>query len=524
MKRLQFPLFFCLFFFATTTAHAISDSDRIDALAEFLIDRAEANALYIFEAKLKSDTNFQCYFPSTYKKLEVLTLENLFYSKGIWRQTLEDDINNLAVRALATKIENSLKLSDASVSLANTLIESLAYFQVDYKNQPYSLGTIPLNKDKDLQDFVNGFTNPLSDIVNAMNAFRPYKNICTSPLTSKDQFLENIDSLLEADKKLDTWATHVKKHKKALQLSPEGEKALCSKLDLEPAKCAKANADPAKLFEQYVKKMLAAFYTGTIKTTLARTQQRISEFNTSFKSIGAISTSPPVTTKTVTKKVNANGSTETTTSETTSTLSNNGEPNTNSTAEASLALELIKETGSLKDSAFSNLRTGVLFFAQVSDANDKKEVVALLKSYTLPAVGFYEKRKASHHVLLTSYLGLATANTNKTTSTDKTTKGGLFAPIGLEYSYGMASGNSFSLMLAPIDMGYPISLKLQGIENDIQFSELVAPSVLLSWGVPKYPLTLGIGYQKGRRYSDINRTEARYLAFIAFDMPLFRLY
>ena len=523
MKRLQI-LFCCLFFFATTSVHAISDSERIDALAEFLIDRAEANALYIFEAKIKDDKNFQCYFPSTYKKLEVLTLENLFYSKDIWRQTLEEDINNLAVRALATKIENSLKLSDASVTLANTLIDSLAYFQVEYKSQPYSLGTIPLNKDKDLQDLINGFTNPLGDIVSAMNAFRQYKNICTAPHTTKDEFLKNFDGLFEADKKLDTWATHVKKHKKALQLSAEGEQKLCNKLGLEPAKCTKANADPAKLFEQYVKKMLAAVYTETIKMTIAHTQQRIKQFDTAYNKISTITAAPPEITKIITRKVNADGSTETTTSETMITTSDSSGPKTNSTAEASLALELIRETGSLKESAFGNLRTGILFFAQVSDANDKKEVIALLKSYTLPAVGFYEKRKASHHVLLTSYVGLASADTDKTTSTDETTNGGLFAPIGLEYSYGMASGNSVSLMLSPIDMGYPINLKLQGIEKDVEFSELVAPSIALSWGLPKYPLTLGIGYQKGRRYSDINKTEARVLAFIAFDMPLFRLY
>lgn len=520
MKRLIFLLFLC----ASTSAHALSDSDRIDALAEFLIDRAEANALYIFEARLKDDKNFQCYFPNTYKKLEVITLENLFYSKDIWKQTLNDDINNLAVRALATKIETTLKLSDASVTVASDLISSLSYFQIVDNDKPYSLLEASLNIDPKLRDLINGFTDPLGDIVVAMNGFRKYKNICATPHTTKDEFLKNIEALLDVDKKIKAWIDHVDKNKQALRLSAEGEKALCQKLDLAPAQCTEAKTDPANLLKRYVSKKLSVASIGSVKTSIENIKQRIEEFDTAYNNVSTITAAPPEITKTITKKVNADGSTETITSETESTTSNYGEPKPNSTAKATLALELIKETGSLKESAFDNLRTGILFFAQVSDANDKKEVVALLKSYTLPAVGFYEKRKPRHHVLLTSYLGLAAADTNNKPSTDEATNGGLFVPIGLEYSYGTASGNSFSVMLSPIDMGYPINLKLQGIEKKVEFSELVAPSVSLAWGLPKYPLTLGIGYQKGRRYNGINKTEQRILAFIAFDMPLFRLY
>jgi hypothetical protein len=520
MKRLIFLLFLC----TSSSAHALSDSDRIDALAEFLIDRAEANALYIFEARLKDDKNFQCYFPSTYKKLEVVTLEHLFYSKDIWRQTLEDDINNLAVRALATKIETSLKLSDASVTLASSLTPSLSYFQIEENGKPYPLGVNPLGIDPKLHKLINGFSDPLGDIVVAMNEFRQYNNFCAAPHTTKDQFLKNIEALLDADKKLKIWIDHVDKNKQALRLSAEGEKALCQKLDLAPVQCTEAKTDPANLLKRYVSKKLSVASINSLKTSIENIKKRIEAFDTAYNNVSTITAVPPETFKTITRKVNADGSTETTTSETVSTTSNNSEPKINSTAKATLALELIKETGSLKESAFDNLRTGILFFAQVSDASDKKEVVALLKSYTLPAVGFYEKRKPRHHVLLTSYLGLAAADTNNKPSTDEATNGGLFAPVGLEYSYGTASGNSFSVMLSPIDMGYPINLKLQGIEKKIEFSELVAPSLSLSWGLPKYPLTLGVGYQKGRRYNGINKTEERVLAFIAFDMPLFRLY
>jgi hypothetical protein len=520
MKRLIFLLFLC----GSSSAHALSDSDRIDALAEFLIDRAEANALYIFEARLKGDKNLQCYFPSTYKKLEVVTLEHLFYSKDIWRQTLKDDINNLAVRALANKIETSLKLSDASLTLANTLIQSLSYFQIEDNGTPYPLNIVPLGVEPRIQKLINGFTLPLGEIIEAMNRFRQYKNICATPHMTKDEFLENIGALLDVDKKLKTWIDHVDKNKQALRLSAEGEKTLCQKLGLTPEKCTEAKTDPANLIKLHVSKKLSVSSIDSLKSSIESIKKRIEEFDTAYNNFSTISAPQPKITKTITRKMTAGSSTETITSETESTTSNNGEPKPNSTAKASLALELIQETGTLKESAFGNLRNGILFFAQVSDANDKKEVVALLKSYTMPAVSFYAKRKAGHHVLLTSYLGLAAAKTDNKPSTDEATDGGLFAPIGLEYSYGTDSGDSFSIMLAPIDMGYPINLKLQGIEKKVEFSELVAPSVSLSWGLPKYPLTLGIGYQKGRQYNGMNKTEERILAFIAFDMPLFRLY
>jgi hypothetical protein len=40
---------------------------------------------------------------------------------------------------------------------------------------------------------------------------------------------------------------------------------------------------------------------------------------------------------------------------------------------------------------------------------------------------------------------------------------------------GFAHGDSLSIMLSPIDMAYPVNLKLSGIEDDIEFDEIMAP-------------------------------------------------
>ena len=89
---------------------------------------------------------------------------------------------------------------------------------------------------------------------------------------------------------------------------------------------------------------------------------------------------------------------------------------------------------------------------------------------------------------------------------------------------GFAHGDSLSIMLSPIDMAYPVNLKLSGIEDDIEFDEIIAPSITLAYGFRNYPLNIGIGYQRGRKLADVGKSEERWLLFVSFDMPLFRIY
>ena len=76
-------------------------------------------------------------------------------------------------------------------------------------------------------------------------------------------------------------------------------------------------------------------------------------------------------------------------------------------------------------------------------------------------------------------------------------------------------------MVAPFDFGYPVNLKLQGIEENIEFDEIIAPSISINFGVKKAPIAWGIVVQKGRKFDETSVPDTRVMAHISFDMPLF---
>ncbi|HEX6928257.1 MAG TPA: hypothetical protein VF267_03335, partial [Gammaproteobacteria bacterium] len=196
------------------------------------------------------------------------------------------------------------------------------------------------------------------------------------------------------------------------------------------------------------------------------------------------------------------------------------EKNSSKTEKVVAALKVIRGSETLSKGRFEELSRHIMFFAQVCDSETPGEVKALLKAYTLPSVSFYKKREYGAHWMLTSYLGAAVGDSRGDELTQEPDNGaGIYAPIGFEMTYGTGKRGSLSLMVSPIDLGYPVSLKFNGIEEDVTFDEIFAPSVSLAYGFREYPVVLGIAYQRGRRIAT-GDAEERILLFAAFDMPL----
>lgn len=120
-------------------------------------------------------------------------------------------------------------------------------------------------------------------------------------------------------------------------------------------------------------------------------------------------------------------------------------------------------------------------------------------------------------------MGLALGNSDVPPGEDDNNSYGIYAPIGLEYSHTVGNGGSLSYMVAPFDFGYPISLKLNGIESEVEFDEIVAPSAGITYGLPNSPVAIGLMYQKGRTFASSTEQEKRVFVHISFDMPLFIL-
>jgi hypothetical protein len=166
----------------------------------------------------------------------------------------------------------------------------------------------------------------------------------------------------------------------------------------------------------------------------------------------------------------------------------------------------------------------VLFFAQLADAADTKDsdkVKVLLKSVTVPPVSFGIKREPHRtRVLVTSYLGGAWS-----TAIHRNDQTFVFAaPVGVEISQARDSGNSLSLLLSPVDFGYPLSVKLNGSDVRVRASDIFVPSAYVLWGTKNYPLAAGFGYARVKSIEDPGRREGRFLVLLAFDMPLFKLH
>lgn len=199
------------------------------------------------------------------------------------------------------------------------------------------------------------------------------------------------------------------------------------------------------------------------------------------------------------------------------------DPKTSMTTKVVMALKVIRNTNSIDSGEFENMSRYIMFFAQISDSDSPNEVRNVLAAYTLPSVSFYTKREYGSHWMITSYLGVSGGKSEPKDLPDNNNKYGIFAPVGIEWSYGTSSNSSFSIMLAPLDFGYPISLKLNGIEQSAKLNDIIAPSLNISYGIRGYPIVIGLAYQRGRLIEATGQQERRIMVFFAFDMPLFGL-
>ncbi|MFT4607242.1 MAG: hypothetical protein ACI9V8_001372 [Urechidicola sp.] len=160
--------------------HTASSSEIVDGFSEFLIDRANANLVAVFERHLKDDKTFQCYFPNTYGKIEKVKLENLFGSKNYWEDSLAFDLEVLIYRSIFVEAQQVLKILDR-----NKLIEMVQLLEYEYQGpeDEFSGKLIPINtlgitRPPSLRKQVNGFTNSLVDAMNNIAPQQIFEDVC----------------------------------------------------------------------------------------------------------------------------------------------------------------------------------------------------------------------------------------------------------------------------------------------------------------------------------------------------------
>lgn len=588
MNLIKVIIAFVILSMSSSVFASNNTSERISGVADFLIERANDNYLYIFQRKIQGNQQLSCYFPTTFDNLTIggsTSLKRLLTSRELWKESIQDDLEFLAIRSLAKEIESTLKVSAGAVKISSKALDILNMLVLDVNGTRYSLSVNRFDVDDTTRDRINGFTYSLGIVVEDLNKFRRYQNLCPAPQISMAEFKKEFDSLRQSNEHLKNWIKHIERNAGDLRLANNDSNStitwgkVCQDLDLPDGSCHDGKST-VRAFKQHKlatlidPKITESFKVIRETVEATRDNKEVIVKNAirdavckKLKIDSSECTDKQAVTEAVTEIVNAKVGAGTSAAtglidaellakikainEMAASLPTSTQ---DVTSQVFVALKKIKEhtitqleakyklkekelgiQGALeakeaelakKLEKFDKLTKHILFFSSVADASSANEVKTILTNYTLPSVSFFEKRKEGNHLMVTSYLGMS-YNLDEDSQAEKSNNG-IFAPIGLEYSRGVNwfGGNirSASVMVSPFDFGHPVNLKLNDIEEDFEFDEVVAPSVTFAMGLKDYPLTFGLGYQKGRQLATTSETENRVILFFAFDMPLFSLH
>lgn len=215
--------------------------------------------------------------------------------------------------------------------------------------------------------------------------------------------------------------------------------------------------------------------------------------------------------------------------------------------EATSQSEVSDETGAI---LVAMARYGA-FMANIVKAKTSEEIAEAIEAGALPAGSSRIKRETRFNVSLNSFVGLHWGDEKlKQPLNSSITPGwgriyGLSAPIGIAVSKGLGKSKSYgslSLFASVIDIGALASFRFQDDETEelptVRLQNILAPGVHLVYGIPKTPLSIGYGWQKGPQLRKVNVPDPnnpggfvnelangyRWTVFIAVDIPLLNFY
>jgi hypothetical protein len=463
--------------FFVNAAQSSNSSARIDGVTDFLIDRANETYFYIFENKMKNNEKFSCYFPETYEYIKEGDLKALIKTKDIFSEALDNDFKILSIRAVAHGINKSIDFNKVAMEATNEYAEILRYLKIKIGNEQYSLSFIPISANKETRDIINGFYDEFNNIRDEMlgfdNKLSKYGKTCSQDRPVKDELIKEIEKLEKTYKSLEDWLAHINKYKSKVKVDLAEIEKDC-KIDPKLKVCELKD----KAFNEILPKLKESFEKPVVKAVAG-----IVILNKYIKNI---------------KK------------------------RTTYTGKVVEAFKVIKDKKLEDKPTLKKLKHYALFIAQVADSNSPDQVQGLLKEYALPVTSFLAKREPGEKSLMISaYFGYGAGAVLNDDDIPSDNMSGFYVPVGFEFSKGLSDGSSISLMLSPVDFGYPVSLKLNGEVEDVESDDIIAPSISIAYGIKDYPVNVGLAFQKGRKFALQNKEEKRIMIFVAFDMPLF---
>lgn len=129
----------------------------------------------------------------------------------------------------------------------------------------------------------------------------------------------------------------------------------------------------------------------------------------------------------------------------------------------------------------------------------------------------------SNTLFVGSYFGGALMHLTNEESMEREYQVRAFGPVGLEYKFMSYYGAPVSLNIAPFDVGNYVSNELRDVEYTARFSDIVAPSIFLSYSFKSRPFSIMAGYQKDVKVGNAIEENTFFLSF-AFDLPIYTIF
>lgn len=183
------------------------------------------------------------------------------------------------------------------------------------------------------------------------------------------------------------------------------------------------------------------------------------------------------------------------------------------------------------------------FINDMAVAQNSEDVEKALEAFALPTGSYSIKRKTKSNLSITTLPGLLPAM--ELTWKNKVAYPGFSfaftAPVGFNQVWGGCKNWSHGVFLSVIDLGALTRLHLSNevstdttstaVLPDFKFSNILAPGLYYTLGLPKLPITFVLGAQYGPGLREVNRDGStkiyesmRFGIGVVLDIPLLNLY
>jgi len=183
------------------------------------------------------------------------------------------------------------------------------------------------------------------------------------------------------------------------------------------------------------------------------------------------------------------------------------------------------------------------FMATIAAAENSDDVATAIEAVALPVGGSGIKKHSTFNIALQSYLGgsYGRENIKELKNNQSKSVASVFGPVGFSFSWSVLqkwkNPGSVSIVANVIDLGAIASFRFNddstSINSKIELKNIFAPGVYLVFGIPKFPISIGYGFQTGPQLREIKsgvptfetkKIYTRSSLFLGVDIPLFNLY